>query len=88
MSPQDVDQFGERIDQVACSSCGRQVDLSSASTLSAVACPACQAKLFAPVQLGPFRVVGLLGKGTTAVAYRAIDQGLDREVALGAPATK
>ncbi len=78
----DDELFGQRIDRAACSSCGRQVDLSAAAPLSTVGCPVCGARLFVPVQVGNFRVIALLGKGTTATAYRAVDQGLDREVAI------
>jgi len=77
-----TEEIGERINYIDCPSCGRKIDLSAAPALTSVGCPACGGRMFVPVDLGQYRLVALLGKGTTAAAYRGIDRELDRQVAV------
>ncbi len=65
-----------------CPQCGASVDIAPLGLYAEVACPRCYHEEHVHVQLGNFRLEGILGIGGMSVVYRAIDVALDRPVAL------
>ncbi len=72
----------EKTQQAACRQCGARVDVSVAQPFSTVNCPACGAGLMVPCQLGQFLLVRVLGKGSMGQVFEAVDQVLQRQVAV------
>lgn len=65
-----------------CPQCGTQVDVAPLGLYAEVTCPECFCKEHVHVQLGNFRLEGVLGVGGMSVVYRALDVTLKRPVAL------
>lgn len=65
-----------------CPQCGTQVDVAPLGLYAEVTCPECLCKEHVHVQLGNFRLEGVMGIGGMSVVYRALDVTLKRPVAL------
>ncbi len=65
-----------------CPQCGARVDIAPLGLYAEVACPECHRKERVHVQLGNFRLEGVLGVGGMSVVYRAVDVALKRSAAL------
>lgn len=64
-----------------CPLCGAALP-AGAPPLAEVACPACGKSVMAPGALAQYRLVGLVGAGGMGAVYEAIDEGLQRRVAV------
>ncbi len=66
----------------SCPHCGAKVDVVSLGLYAEVTCPQCGHTDRVHVQLGGFRLEGILGIGGMSVVYRALDVALQRPLAL------
>lgn len=64
-----------------CPLCGAALP-AGAPPLGEVACPACGKAVMAPGALAQYRLVGLIGAGGMGAVYEAVDEGLQRRVAV------
>lgn len=74
--------IADPVAKMACSKCQAELDVSSFSMFSEIACPACGAKQRVPGQLGNFLLLDILGHGGMAAVYHAYDRALGRHVAI------
>lgn len=65
-----------------CPACGTVMDVSGLGLFSEVTCPACGASVIMRTQLDHYRLLKKLGKGGMGEVFRALDQNLQREIAL------
>ncbi len=65
-----------------CPCCAAHVDISELGLYAEVRCPRCYYADRVHMQLGNFRLEGVLGVGGMSVVYRALDVTLNRPVAL------
>ncbi len=72
----------EPIREIACATCGLVVDVTGRPPFSEVTCPSCHAVLVVPTRLGPFLLLGLINKGGMGMVYHALDESLNRPVAI------
>ncbi|MBI1374865.1 MAG: protein kinase [Phycisphaera sp.] len=72
----------ERVDQIACRSCGLDIDARRLESMSVISCPRCKAKNRVPVKIGNLIVDKPLGQGTAGIVFRAFDPVLKRRVAV------
>jgi serine/threonine protein kinase len=66
----------------ACPSCGVIMDVSSCDPYSKVICPECSATIRVRADFLHFRIEKKIGEGGLSRVFRAVDQTLDRLVAL------
>ncbi|MFT5122771.1 MAG: serine/threonine protein kinase [Candidatus Omnitrophota bacterium] len=72
----------ESVDVVACHSCGLELDVSEFELFTRIECPQCQTELAVPGRLSHFVLLDELGQGAMGTVYLAVDENLDRQVAL------
>jgi predicted Ser/Thr protein kinase len=74
--------FTESITHVACPSCNAELDVSDFRVFEEIVCPSCQEKFQVPGRLGGFILIEELGRGAMGCVYLAMDESLQRLVAL------
>lgn len=74
--------FTESISHVACPSCNAELDVSDFRVFEEIVCPSCQEKFQVPGRLGGFILIEELGRGAMGCVYLAMDESLQRLVAL------
>ncbi len=67
---------------MACSKCGKVLDVTGRATFSSLECPFCTTIQKVPAILGSFLLAEQLGTGGMGAVYRAVDQSLGRFVAI------
>jgi len=72
----------DKVAEVACGQCGQPVNVSGANPFTTVRCLNCQAAVTVPAQLGHFRLLKIIGKGSISQVFAAVDQTLGRPVAI------
>jgi len=66
----------------ACPTCGGIIDVSACSPYSKVLCPSCRIPIRVRGEFLQFKIEEKIGEGGLSRVFRAIDQTLDRQVAL------
>ncbi len=66
----------------ACPTCGEVIDVSACSPYSKVLCPNCRTPIRVRAEFLQFKIEEKIGEGGMSRVFRAIDQTLDRQVAL------
>ncbi|MFP6874675.1 MAG: serine/threonine-protein kinase [Verrucomicrobiales bacterium] len=66
----------------ACPACGEVIDVSACSPYSKVLCPNCRTPIRVRAEFLQFKIEQKIGEGGMSRVFRAIDQTLDRQVAL------
>lgn len=74
--------FTESITNVACPNCNAELDVSEFRVFEEIVCPSCQEKFQVPGRLGDFILIEELGRGAMGCVYLAMDESLQRLVAL------
>lgn len=64
-----------------CPKCGAPLPTDSAP-LDTLSCPACGKSVMVPGKIGNYRLIRLLGKGGMGMVFEALDEGLQRPVAI------
>lgn len=77
-----IDILADRVNRMACSKCGKVLDVSHLPSFYDVDCPNCQMRQKVPAIFGPFLLAEQLGMGGMGAVYRAVDQALGRFVAI------
>ena len=72
----------DKIEKTQCPSCHSEIDVGALEPFSRAACPICGAEMTVPAQLANYRLIACLGSGGMGSVYRAVDETLDREVAV------
>ena len=65
-----------------CTACGSILDITGAPLFASRTCPVCGEQVNVHRQFKNYEVLALLGQGGQGTVYRALDQNLDRQVAL------
>jgi serine/threonine protein kinase len=74
--------FTESITQVGCPNCSSELDVSEFEVFEEISCPSCGEKFQVPGRLGDFILIEELGRGAMGCVYLAMDESLNRLVAL------
>ncbi len=77
-----IEAVAEQVPRLACRSCGKTFDVSSAGMFQEVTCPGCGAEQTVPARLGHFLLLKPLGRGGMAAVLQAYDENLGRFVAI------
>ena len=72
----------EKISVLACPGCEAELDVSEFEVFENIDCPVCQEKITVPGRLGDFLLIEELGRGAMGCVYLAMDETLNRLVAL------
>ena len=72
----------DSIPQIKCPVCGHLFDNPGLQPFAVTKCPKCQFDIDVPGRLGAFLLVKCLGMGGMGGVFKAIDQVLNREVAI------
>lgn len=72
----------EKVKSLKCKQCQHVIDVSAHKALSTINCPECNAENVVAVTLESFLIIGVVGKGTSGMIYRAWDETNQREVAI------
>lgn len=67
---------------MACWACGTWVSVSGMNPLDFAVCPDCGERVLVPTNLDQFRLTRFLGQGAMGRVYLAVDQTLNRKVAV------
>jgi predicted RNA-binding Zn-ribbon protein involved in translation (DUF1610 family) len=65
-----------------CTACGSILDITGAPLFASRTCPVCGEQIHVRRQFKHYELLTLLGQGGQGTVYRALDQNLDRQVAL------
>ena len=74
--------FTEKITLMVCPHCDAELDVSDFDVFEDIECPSCGESLKVPGRLGNFVLVEELGRGAMGCVYLAMDESLNRLVAL------
>lgn len=80
-----IDSFGiitEKVAGVTCGACGCELSVTDLDPFDNAKCPDCGNELTIPGRLGQFLLLDQIGSGGMGGVYRAIDETLDRLVAV------
>ena len=79
---QDIGIVTDRIEETACLKCGCRIFVGDLDPFTKIKCPECDLTQNVPAQLGPFKLLNLLGAGGMGGVYHALDETLGRYVAV------
>ena len=65
-----------------CPACGSLLDVSGAPTFAARTCPVCATQIHVHRQFDHYELLAIMGQGGQGTVYRAVDNNLNRQVAL------
>ena len=65
-----------------CPACGSLLDVSGAPTFAARTCPVCATQINVRRQFDHYELLAIMGQGGQGTVYRAVDNNLNRQVAL------
>ena len=65
-----------------CTACGSLLEISGAPLFAERTCPVCGEQIHVNRQFANYELISLLGQGGQGTVYRAMDQNLNRQVAL------
>ena len=71
-----------RIQEITCSGCRHKINISEMQPLSQADCPDCGVSFQVPCQIGQYILVKRVASGAMGVVYVALDELLNRQVAL------
>ncbi len=70
------------VDSIVCHECQSELDVSEMPSLTSFKCPVCETKLTVACKLDGYLLINLLGEGGMALVFEAIDEMLQRHVAI------
>lgn len=79
---QDAESANLRKIKISCHNCGQKLDVTFLEPFSLVDCPSCESEIIIPKWFDNYLLEEPGGIGGMATVYRALDLGLDREVAI------
>lgn len=71
-----------RVKELACPSCGHQLDPKRHKVLAKATCPSCEKLFTVPALFDSYQLNGILGTGGSGVVFDAFDNTLHRRVAI------
>ena len=77
-----TDVLTDAVSEMRCTKCGQTIGVAEQPSFSQIQCPACDAPQTVPARLAGFLLLELLGKGGMGAVYRAVDESLNRRVAV------
>lgn len=74
--------FTEEVTNLMCPGCEAELDVSEFQVFEEISCPVCGEAITVPGRLGDFILIEELGRGAMGCVYLAMDESLNRLVAL------